>query len=157
MNTSRQRSQIHRIARRAGFTLLEVLLVLAILGVIAAMVVPNLLGRQQEAYVKATRTSISGLEGAVKLYASEHDGQFPEGNAETVFQHLMSPETDQQTGKQRASYLEKIPLDAWKNPLRYEYPATGNRTNPSGKPAIWSCGPDKQDDTADDVNNWSQN
>ena len=104
-----------------------------------------------------TRTSISGLEGAVKLYASEHDGQFPEGNAETVFQQLMSPETDQQTGKQRASYLEKIPLDAWKNPLRYEFPATGNRTNPSGKPAIWSPGPDKQDDTSDDVNNWGQN
>ena len=156
-NTSRHLPKIHRTSRHSGFTLLEVLLVLAILGVIAAMVVPNLLGRQQEAYVKATRTSISGLEGAVKLYASEHDGQFPEGNAETVFQQLMSPETDQQTGKQRASYLEKIPLDAWKNPLRYEFPATGNRTNPSGKPAIWSPGPDKQDDTADDVNNWAQN
>ena len=157
MNTSRPRTPFPRIARRSGFTLLEVLLVLAILGVIAAMVVPNLLGRQQEAYVKATRTSITGLEGAVKLYASEHDGQYPEGNGETVFQHLMSPETDQQTGKQRASYLEKIPLDAWKTQLHYEYPATGNRVNPSGKPAIWSIGPDKQDGTPDDINNWSQN
>jgi general secretion pathway protein G len=146
-----------RISSRSGFTLLEVLLVLAILGVIAAMVVPNLLGRQEEAYRKTTRINIAGLENSVKQYAAEHDGQFPEGNAETVFPLLMSPEVDQHTGKQRAPYLENLPLDAWKNPLRYEYPPTGNHTSATGKPAIWSCGVDKQDDTADDINNWSQN
>jgi len=148
--------KISRIARRSGFTLLEVLLVLAILGVIAAMVVPNLLGRQEVAYQKATRMNIAGLEQAAKQYAAEHDGLFPEGNGETVFQHLMTPEVDQQTNKQRAPYLEKIPLDAWKNPLRYEYPPTGNHTSVTGKPAIWSVGPDKQDGTPDDINNWSQ-
>lgn len=152
-----RRTKTPRISSRAGFTLLEVLLVLAILGVIAAMVVPNLLGRQEEAYRKTTRINISGLENSVKQYAAEHDGQFPEGNAESVFQLLMSPEVDQQTGKQKAPYLESLPRDAWKNPLRYEYPPTGNRTSHTGKPAIWSCGADKQDDTADDINNWSQN
>ena len=150
-------SKAPRITVRSGFTLLEVLLVLAILGVIAAMVVPNLLGRQEEAYRKTTRLNIAGLEGSVKHYAAEHDGQFPEGNAETVFNILMNPEVDQQTGKQRAPYLESLPRDAWKNPLRYEYPATGNRSGHTHKPAIWSCGADKQDDTADDINNWSQN
>lgn len=143
-------------SRRTGFTLLEVLLVLAILGVIAAMVVPNLLGRQDEAYRKTTRASIKGFEDAVMMYAAEHDGLFPEGNAETVVQLLMNPEVDQQTGKQRAAYLDKIPLDAWKNSLRYEYPASGNRQTPSGKPAIWSAGPDKQDDTNDDIASWTQ-
>ena len=145
------------LSPRSGFTLLEVLLVLAILGVIAAMVVPNLLGRQEEAYRKTTRINIAGLENSVKQYAAEHDGLFPEGNAEAVFQLLLNPEVDQHTGKQKAPYLENIPLDAWKNSLRYEYPPTGNRTSATGKPAIWSCGADKQDDTADDINNWSQN
>jgi len=148
MNRSRQHSQTLRIVRHSGFTLLEVLLVLAILGVIAAMVVPNLLGRQQEAYVKATRTSISGLEGAVKLYASEHDGQFPES-----IEKMMTPEADQVTGKQHPAYLEKIPMDAWKKPLQYQYTNDGSLS----KPKIWSFGPDGQDGSPDDVTNWAQN
>ncbi len=155
MQTVRRLSRQSRPCR-SGFTLLEVLLVLAILGVIAAMVVPNLLGRQDEAYRKTTRASIKGFEDAVMLYAAEHDGLFPEGNADTVVNSLRSPEADQQTGKQRAAYLDKPPLDAWKNMLRYEYPATGNRQSPSGKPAIWSAGPDRQDDTNDDINSWAQ-
>lgn len=143
------------LTRQSGFTLLEVLLVLAIMGVIAAMVVPNLLGRQDEANRKATKVNIQGFENAVKQYAAEHDGQFPEGNGDTVINLLMSPE-QVDGGKPRAGYLEKPPLDAWKNMLRYEYPATGNRQSVSGKPAIWSAGPDKQDDTTDDINNWAQ-
>ncbi len=56
----------HRRKRRRGFTLLEVLLVLAILGVIAAMVVPQLLGSQKKAMIDATRSGIVGLEQAWK-------------------------------------------------------------------------------------------
>jgi general secretion pathway protein G len=137
--------------------LIEVLLVLAILGVIAAMVVPNLLGRQDEANKRATRISISGFENAVKQYAAEHDGLFPDGNGDSVIQLLMSPEQTNDSTTPRAPYLEKVPLDAWKNPLRYEYPASGNHQSTTGKPAIWSMGPDRQDGTGDDINNWSQN
>ncbi|GDY09907.1 type II secretion system protein GspG [Planctomycetia bacterium] len=141
---------------RSGFTLIEVLLVLAILGVIAAMVVPNLLGTQDRANIKASSISIKGFEEAVKLYAVDHDGQFPEGNGDSVIQMLMSPEQTDDSATPRAPYLEKTPLDAWKNPLRYEYPASGNHQSTTGKPAIWSAGPDRQDDTGDDINNWSQ-
>ncbi len=154
-STFRKRTD-RQIARRLGFTLLEVLLVLAILGVIAAMVVPNLIGTQEKAYRNTTKINIQGFEDVVKQYAIDHDGQYPEGNGDTVINLLMSPEADQSTGKQRAPYLEKVPVDAWKNHLRYEFPASGNRQTISGKPAIWSCGPDKQDDSADDVNNWSE-
>ena len=64
----------HRRTNDAGFTLTEVLLVLAILGVIAAMVVPNLLGQQQVANIRATKMNIKGFEDAVSQYAIANDG-----------------------------------------------------------------------------------
>ena len=140
-----------RSTLRWGFTLLEVLLVLGILVVIAAMVVPNLLGRQKEALVRTTKIDIAGFEKAAQLYASAHDGEFPSGDAETVVELMMS-DTDE-NGKPQDPFLTKIPLDAWKQPLQYEYPPGGNQ-GIKGKPAIWSYGPDKQDGTDDDINNW---
>jgi len=148
-------SRTHRHMRHRGFTLLEVLLVLAILGVIAAMVVPNLLGRQQEANIKVTKLTIKNFEDAVKLYAVDHDGAYPEGDAETVMTLLMS-NVNEETGEAVQPYIEEVPLDAWKNPMQYEYPPSGNRQPASLKPAVWSFGPDGQDGTDDDINNWDE-
>ena len=97
--------------RRSGFTLLEVLLVLAILGVIAAIVVPQLIGRQREALIKASRTSIAGLEGALKLYAAEHDGEYPVGSHDEVFALLTNPGNGSD-GRPISPFLEELPRDA---------------------------------------------
>ncbi len=67
----------HSIVLRRGFTLMEVLLVLAILLVIMGLVVPRLTDRQREAKVEATKVSIEGLSQAIKLYALDHDGEPP--------------------------------------------------------------------------------
>lgn len=141
---------------RAGFTLLEVLLVLAILGVIGAMVVPQLLGQQKKAMVQTTQASIKNFEDAVELYAVGNDGEYPQGTEETVIELLMSP-VDPVTGQSIQPILDEIPMDAWKNPLKYEYPPSGNHSVVGSKPAIWSIGPDKQDGSDDDVTNWQQN
>ena len=141
-----------RPGRRQGFTLLEVLLVLAILGVIAAMVVPQLLGRQQKASVDATRASIHGLEQALKLYAVDHDGEFPQGSQEEL-SVLLNPVD--RNGQPLAPYLDKLPTDAWGEMLFYRYPGTNSGN--AMKPDIWSSGPNRQneDGRADDVTNWS--
>lgn len=141
-------------ARRRGFTLTEVLLVLAILGVIAAMVVPNLIGQQQKANVLATKANINGFEQAVKQYAIANDGIFPEGSREEIANLLIQPGQDSE-GRTVAPYLEKVPRDAWDQPLYYEYP-NGKVPNAT-KPAIWSSGPNKQNEegNGDDVNNWA--
>ena len=138
---------------RAAFTLLELIIVLAILAVLAAMVVPNLLGSQKKANIKATQASISGLEGALKLYAAEYNnGEYPAGDGEEVLALLRA--TEDEEGQAIDPLLDDDPLDAWGQLLHYEYPSS---KNDSTKPAIWSSGPNQTDENGDgdDVTNWT--
>ena len=139
----RNRSRNHSTA---GFTLLEVLLVLAILGVITAMVVPRLVGRQKQANIDATRLSIRGLEQALKLYALDHDGDYP-----TTNQGLDALRLAPRTGdfRWKGPYLEMPPLDAWGNPFLYICP--GHQHPDSFD--IASVGPDGVSNTDDDITN----
>ena len=145
-----KRSSNCQSRHRHGFTLTEVLLVLAILGVIAAMVAPNLLARQQEANKKTTRSNIAAFENIAKQYAVDHEGEWPKDS-----NLLLNPGQDA-NGKQQLAYVEKVPKDAWNQPLFYEYP--NGKTSGIDKPAIWSAGPNKQNEegSGDDINNWTE-
>ncbi len=136
---------------RGAFTLIEVLLVVAILGVIAAAVVPALIGRQQDANLQITKTDIKGLEQAMKMYAIDHDGEYLQGGKDALPQLTQASEY---RGKKIKPYLEEIPKDAWGEPLNYEYPSS----KAGEKPAIWSAGPNRQNEEGggDDINNWSE-
>ncbi len=78
-----QRLQRRRDSR-GGFTLLEVLIVLAIIGVIAAMVVPRLVAQQKNANIQVTKQSIKGLQSAIEMYAVDHSATFPTGGQEIL-------------------------------------------------------------------------
>ena len=150
MQTVRKLNPNHR----RGFTLLEVLIVVAIIAVIAALVVPNLLSNLSSSRERATQVDIKSIENTFKLYRVDHP-TFPSGGSE-VFEQLMLPEQDQTTGKQRPPTFEELPRDAWGNPFNYEYPSA-RFTNGLDKPAIWSNGANGQNDNGDndDLNNWS--
>ena len=142
-----------RPSRRSGFTLIEVLLVLAILGVIAAFVVPNLLGSQEKANINATKVNLKNFQSAVEQYAISHNGRLPEGSQEEAVQVLQNPVS--LDGREEQPILDQVPKDAWGEQLYYRYPST-NQTMRS-KPDIWSAGPDGRNDDGggDDINNWS--
>lgn len=142
-----------RHENRGGFTLLEVLIVLAIIGVIAAMVVPNLVARQRSANIQVTKQSIKNAQTALDMYAVEHQGAFPEGTGPEVLDKLLVAETTTD-GRQLEPFLKSKPLDAWQHALNYEYP---NQKSGANEPAIWSNGPNGKNDNGgpDDINSWT--
>lgn len=112
---------------------------------IGFVVTPNVVGRSEEGNRDLTRINIAAFEQAAQMYKITNKA-WPEGQTEDVVMLLMMTEDDK--GQPRAAYLEKIPMDAWGEPLQYEYPA-----EKTGKPLIWSSGPDKQEGTDDDITN----
>lgn len=144
------KSHNRKTRSRAAFTLMEVLLVLAILGVIAAMVVPQLVGRQEQASIDATQVSIKGIEQALKLYSLDHGGSYPTTN-DGLQSLVTAPSNDT---KWKGPYLEELPKDAWGKPFSYQYPPQHNTA--AKKPDIWSSGIDQSNNTADDITNWSK-
>ena len=132
--------------RRAGFTLLEVLLVLAILGVIMSLVVPQLLGRQTEASIDATKLRIRGLEQALRLYALDPSGRFPTSSDGLAVLVKQSTRPDP---RWKGPYLETLPLNAWGKPFEYRFPGNRDRL----KYEVISAGPDQAINTEDDITN----
>jgi general secretion pathway protein G len=134
-----------RNLKRKAFTLIEVLLVLAILLVIMGLVVPRLTDRQKDAKIEATKVSIEGLNQALKLYSLDHDGDPP--RTADGLRVLLEPSKSDKSWK--GPYLEKPALDAWKQPISYRFPGQRNPRSYD----ITSAGPDKTIGTPDDIGN----
>lgn len=144
-----------RAARRRGFTLLEVLIVVAIIGVIAAMVVPRLIGQQRQAQIDITKAALKQAESAINLYAKDHFGNYPKASGnEQIWDMLTKAETVD--GQTREPYLDQAVTDAWRHKLYYEWNGSGDAAT-AGKPKIWSSGPDEENQSGggDDINNWT--
>lgn len=137
------RERTHR-GRRAGFTLVEMLLVLVILATLAAVVIPKFAGRSRQARETAAQSQIANLEMAIDSFEVDN-GYYPRDLIE-----LIEPPGTQSLDW-RGPYLKKgIPLDPWGNPYIYEYPG---RRNPAGYD-LMSYGPDGRPGGDDDIGNW---
>ncbi|UUX96522.1 type II secretion system major pseudopilin GspG [Aquabacterium sp. J223] len=102
-----------------GFTLIELMVVVVIIGVLAALIVPNVLDRADDARVTAARTDVNNLMQALKLYRLDNQ-RYPSG--EQGLQSLVQRPTAGPVPANWKPYLEKLPNDPWGRPYQYLNP-----------------------------------
>lgn len=138
-----------RVPRLRGFTLIELMLVIVIIGALAAMVVPRLAGRSEEARIGAARADIKGnLSLALRLYEVDN-GRYP--STEQGLAALMSQPTSPPAPEHwKGPYIEHEPVDPWKTPYVYRYPGS----HPPRDYDLFSAGPDGKEGSEDDIANW---
>ncbi|QLE83819.1 type II secretion system protein GspG [Shewanella sp. Scap07] len=138
-----QMSKKHR-----GFTLLEVMVVIVILGILASMVVPNLMGNKDKADQQKAVSDIVALENALDMYKLDNS-VYPtteQGLEALVQKPTLSPEP---RNYREGGYIRRLPQDPWGN----EYLLLSPGEN--GTLDIFSAGADRQPGTEDDIGNWN--
>ncbi len=134
----------NRRSSEHGFTLIEILLVVIIIGILVSLVAPRLAGRSEEARKQAAKADIDGgISLALDLYEVDN-GAYP-GKLEDL---ITKPSN---AVNWKGPYLKKgVPHDPWGNPYVYRIPGTHN----SSSYDLYSIGRDKQENTEDDIVNW---
>ncbi len=140
--------------RRRAFTLLEVLLVVGIIALLAAFVVPQFIGTEKKARIKAARGMVDwGGTIATQLELYRQDmGAYPEELRE-LFE---APDEEEEAEKWAGPYINSLNSlkDPWGQELQYK--AGEDAEFNENRYDLWSTGPDKEDGSDDDIGNWTR-
>ena len=120
-----ERRQTH-YKKQSGFTLIEVMVVIVILGVLAALIVPNVMGRGEKAKVDTSKITLSSVASALDQYKLDN-GRYPsmqDGGLEALIKQPASAKNWMQGGYLKGGY----PKDSWDNDLQYVVPGSEGRS-----------------------------
>ena len=138
-----------RESHRRGFTLIEVMVVVIVLGILAATIIPQFAGRTHDAKVSRAKTDIATLESQLEQLFLTMD-RYP--TTEEGLEALVTPPPDAGR-KWRGPYVMQLRPDPWENPYQYRSPGQyGSKTYD-----LWSNGADGQpggEEYDEDVTNW---
>jgi general secretion pathway protein G len=152
MNPSHAPTPRHgRVAAHLGFTLIEVMVVVIILGILAALVVPKIMDRPDAARVTKARHDIRAIQSALDLYRLDN---FVYPSTDQGLEALVSRPAGAPEAKNWKSggYLDRMPVDPWGNPYQYLNPGV------HGEIDLFSLGADGQaggEGVSEDVGNWN--
>lgn len=134
-------------SKQYGFTLIEIMVVVVILGILAAIVVPRIMDRPEQARVIKAKQDIRTLETMLQAYKLDN---FEYPSTEQGLEALVEKPSGLPEAKNWKSggYLQRLPKDPWGNPYLYLRPGQ------HGDFDLYSKGPDTQSD-ADDIGNWA--
>ena len=139
-----------RQQKRKGFTLVEVLVVVVILGLLAALVVPRVVGRREDAKRTAAAVQIREIEQALEMYRL--DSSLYPSTAQGLEALVTKPSIPPEPRKYReGGYLRKLPADPWGSPFVYRRPGD------HGEYDLFSLGADGEeggDGPGKDITNW---
>lgn len=135
----------------SGFTLLEVMVVMVIIGILAALIVPNVMGRLDDAKIVAAKSDIAGLAQALKLYRLDN-GRYP--SSEQGLQALVvKPSTEPLPQNWKTNgYLDKLPKDPWGHDYKYLQPGVHGEIDVFSQGADGAPGGEALDA---DIGNWT--
>jgi general secretion pathway protein G len=131
---------------RKGFTLIELLVVIVILGILAAIVVPRITGRVDEARIEATKVQIKAIKDSLEQYKLDN-GFYP--TTEQGLRALVEKPDSPPVPTRWRQYLDKLPKDAWGNDFIYISPGVQRPFE------LRSLGPDGKEGTEDDIDVWN--
>ena len=140
-----------QLARKdsAGFTLLEIMIVVVIIGILAATIIPQFIGTKQEAKVSTAKASIAQLATALERFYIHLD-RYP--STEEGLKALVEPPPGEEK-KWRGPYITVLHLDPWGNPYQYRNPGIHRKSGFD----LWSRGADSADGgegDGEDIGNW---
>lgn len=139
-----------RTGSQTGFTFLEIMLVVVIIGILVSIVGPRLVGQSEKAKVGASSAQLSNLKTCLTNYEL-NASRFP--TTDEGLEALIEKPGGLDDVDWAGPYLDsmEVPEDPWHNPYQYRHPPENHRDYD-----LWSYGPDGQDGTEDDITNWKK-
>jgi general secretion pathway protein G len=138
------------VGRETGFTLIEIMVVVVILGILAALVAPNVISRIDDAQINRAKQDVRAVESALHLYRLDN---FRYPTTDQGLDALVNQPADPSIRNWRqGGYLDKVPVDPWGSPYQYLYPGQ------NGEFDVFTLGADQQpggEGINADIGNWN--